>query len=558
MPHRKAQASGATVALRLGMASPRLLLLPLLLGACAPRYRTETLGSSTAGGAGVAVTQPGAHTVAWTVTTPRALRLRWTVACGAASDTGVAGESFADYEARRLAELRAEKQREKDAVASVGGALLGSVGAGATVRTPDTEASAEVHADGEAVGAAVADEIFSDDVALPPGDLGGGVLRGTITLRVDEPGACTLTVAPEDPAEDPAGVSAGFEVTRSIDLAVERAHERARRRDGALEVRGELTAALVAQGADPDYQRKRAAEVVAGLQVGVDLDVQAQAELDAQVEASSPRLDAIAVRDRLRASLIALGADPEHQRRRAAELEAELRIRAELEAQAQAEVDAELRAEAAAREEARWLRDQARREAEDARRAELEAQLQLALEVRGRLTASLLALGADPEFQRKRAAQLEVELRIRAEADARAQAEADAQLWAEGAARDRAAAERRRRLDAALSVRVELLAYLEGLGAFAQPPMPAPMDEDHGTAPADGAVWIAGEWVWRDRQWQWIAGGWSISGGGGTTTVDAGGGVGVSIDVKLPVPVIVVEDRDDPPPPRPKTRDHRD
>jgi len=536
------------------------LLLLLIAPACAARYRTETLGSGTAGGAGVTLSRPGLHTVTWAVTTPRALKLRWSLACGGATVEGSTGEAFADYEARRLAELRAEQQRERDAVAS----LVGAVGAAAVVRTPDAEASAEVHADGDAV----AEVVVSDDVALPAGDVGAGVYHGTASISAIEPGACTMTVAPEDPAEDPAGVLAEFSVTREINLAVERAQEQARRRDAALDVRGALTASLVAQGADPEHQRRLAAEREAELRIRVDVEAQAQVELDAQLAAEATvRVDveaqrlagAIAVRGRLRDSLIAQGADPELQARMLVEREAELRIRLDVEARAQAELDARLQAEAAARDEARWQREQDELHAELAVRAEIEVRVDAALEVRARLAASLIAQGADPDYQWRLRAQRDEELRLRAEAD-------DARLWAVQAERDRLGAERARRYDGAIAARLDLLAYLEGLGAFAPPPMPAPLYEDTGESPGSGSVWIAGEWVWRGRQWQWITGGWSIPSGPATvevvetvdTTVDGTSDAGVSVGVSIPVPVIVIDHRDDPPPPkRPKTRDHR-
>lgn len=531
----------------------RRLALILLLPACAARYRTETLGTGTAGGAGVTITSAGDHTVAWTVSTPRALRLDWAVACGAATASGVTGESFADYEQRRLAELRAEKEREKRAVAS----LAGMVGAAAEVRTPDGEAHVEARAD----GAVVADAVVDDTVALPAGDLGGGVYRGTTTFRVTEPGACTMTVTPEDPAADAAGVVAEFSVTRTIDLAAEQAAERTRRRDAAFEVRADLTAQLVAQGADPEHQRRLVAEREAELRVSIDLEAQAQAELEAQLRAEADAKQrshdgriAIAydVRDDLRASLIAQGADPEYQARLVAERDAELRIQADVEVRARAELQARLDAERAAREDERWRREQAKLEAEEAARLELEARLRLAYDIRARLTTDLVARGADPDHRRKLREQRDLELRLQAEADARAQAEADARLWAEAEERDRVRAERQRKLDTALAIRVELLAYLEGLGAFEKPPMPALPYEERGEPPTTTAVWIDGEWVWRGREWVWLAGGWS-------TPSDARGGISVDLGIKIPV---VIERRDDPPPPadddRPKTRDHRD
>jgi hypothetical protein len=87
--------------------------------------------------------------------------------------------------------------------------------------------------------------------------------------------------------------------------------------------------------------------------------------------------------------------------------------------------------------------------------------------------------------------------------------------------------------------------YLRWLGAIDRPPMPEPLDEEPGPPPADDAVWVAGEWVWRGA-WTWIHGGWRLP--GRILGISAGGG-------RRPQ---VRDHRDAPARPRPQTIDHRD
>jgi hypothetical protein len=281
----------------------RLWIWPsLLLVACAPRLRHDHLGNGTAvvgstataspGSGAVAITTPGTHRVNWTIQTPRALRVAWAVDCGGAVAEGVAGETFAVYRQRRLAELAAgQKKKEKVLAAVLGGAV-----AAADVETPHGGATVAVGVD----GAAVADAVVTDQVALPAGDVGAQVLTGSVTLLGGTAGVCTMRVTPEDPAEDPAGVAGEFAVTRVVDVAAEQAVARAAARDAAITTRGEVSAELVATGADPSYR--------------------------ARIEG-----DAYSARAGFAAYLVGeCGADPEHREKQEAARQAELAAKIEL------------------------------------------------------------------------------------------------------------------------------------------------------------------------------------------------------------------------------------
>jgi hypothetical protein len=291
----------------------RLWVWPsLLLVACAPRLRHDHLGHGTAvvgaaatataspGAGAVAITAPGTHRVDWSIHTPRALRVAWTVDCGGAVAAGVAGETFAEYRQRRLAELARGQEQKKAAIAAIGGAVLGGAVAAADVETAHGDGSVEVGVDGTAVGAAVADQVVSDRVALPAGDVGAQVLTGSVTLLGGTAGVCSMRIAPEDPAEDPAGVAGEFAVTRVVDVAAERAVARAAARDAAIATRSEVSVRLVAGGADPDRR--------------------------ARVEGEARH-----ARSLYAAYLVGeCGADPEHQARREAARQAELAAKIEL------------------------------------------------------------------------------------------------------------------------------------------------------------------------------------------------------------------------------------
>ncbi|MCB9560876.1 MAG: hypothetical protein H6708_10755 [Kofleriaceae bacterium] len=283
----------------------------LALTACHPRFRRETLGTGTAvlaapggggdgpsaapGGGGVTVAAPGTHEIRWAIQVPRAMRVGWTIDCGGTGQAGVAGETLEAYRERRLAELRAARDRDRRTVAAISGAALGQLGAGARVETPTGDAEAQVAVDGQAAGAAVADAVIADDVALPAGDVGAGEYRGRAEVEAPGPGACTMTLTAAD-GDDPRGVTGGFEVIRVVDTVAERRAARAEARQVAARARIDLQAALVTQGADPMAQqraRDRAdAEARAALELRLRAEADARAEAQAEVDArawSTPR-----------------------------------------------------------------------------------------------------------------------------------------------------------------------------------------------------------------------------------------------------------------------------
>jgi hypothetical protein len=539
--------------------------------ACGPRYRHETLGTGTAvvgasldggavgaspGAGGVTVSAAGQHRIDWRVQVPHAMKLAWALDCGGAQATGVAGESFEAYRDRRIAEIRAQREEEKKAIAALGGAVLGQATATADVQTPQGQGTAQVGVDGQAVGAAVADEVVSDDVQLPTGDVGPGYYGGSVTVAALAPGACTMRLAPEIETDDIAGVVAQFQVTRIVDIRAERDAARASARAAAIVVRGDLSARLIASGADPELRARQQAEARAR----AEAEAAAQYEIDLRLQAEA-----------------------------AARAEAELQVRHQTEMTAQAELDAQLRIEAEARAQiagGAWTVRQsylmylvgvcgadpdhrakeaaASAEAEARARAELEARGQLAFEARVRVTGTLIGYGADPGWRARQA-------EARALEEARAQSRLDAELQMEADYQ----AELSRRYSVALDVRAQVIGYLMMLGAIERPPMPEPMPEDPGDMPMDGGVWVAGEWTWQDAQWVWITGGWTFPDDGFSASVEVANEVRATVvdhrdepstTVRAPEPVreTVRDHRDEPapaptpPPERPKVRDHRD
>jgi hypothetical protein len=154
------------------------------------------------------------------------------------------------------------------------------------------------------------------------------------------------------------------------------------------------------------------------------------------------------------------------------------------------------------------------------------ARREVAVKARGQLSAQLVTAGAKPQA---REAHVVVDVRARAEAralyarqeylaylagkcDAKSRTES-AQVRAREANLDADAARAQARDQAALQARATLQAQLVGLGAKARPAMPPPKPEEPGTAPFDGAEWVAGYWSWEvggevGGAWEWQDGGW--------------------------------------------------
>lgn len=471
-----------------------------LVTGCAGTYRYEAAGrgearigagaeaaSAAPGGGGVAARANVRHDVIVRVSAPRAEQVAWRLQCGDDSITGVVGETAVEYQTRRLAELRAARDRERHLVGAIAGAALGQVAAQGRVATPVGDATVTARVDGQAAGAAVASAVVADDVALAPGDVGGGtyVDRTTLVPRAD--GTCGLAMWPAD-GGDPTGLVGAFEVTRVY------------RRDAELRARREV-------------------------EIG----------------------QAMAARGALRGQLITLGADVQAHAR----AEGELRAHAEAELELRGRAEAEIRLRAEAQAEVR-----ARAEAEIWGRA---------MTARGQLTAYLILQGSDPGHRRRvleAQAQAELVIRQRAEDDQR-------RRDAEAAA---IAAELGRREELAISARIRLRAILLTLGARERPPMPPPLDEDRGTAPAEDATWIDGRWQWSGAAWAWQAGYWSEVDHGGAVVgatielvsgLTAGGGRAEVVDHRAATRPAVVDHRTEvapaaPPAPAPAARDHRD
>lgn len=502
----------------------RLLLLAVSLSiGCGAGYRHETLGSRRAQvddrhasriSVAVPVTASGhVHRIAYQIDLPRALEVHYAIECPAGREQGVVGETWEAYRERRLAELERERAEQARLAGAVTGALLGSVGAGAKVETPAGQGEVTAQVDGQAAGQAVAEQALPP-VQLSPADTGAQRITRTLEVAPGS-GQCELSLWSERPEQDLSALTGSLTVTAVVDLDQEKRVRVDAARQGALAVRAEIGARLVAQGADPELRARLRAEA----KLRVDLERQRQEEARARVryereqvalrlkldrterlrlerEARQRRIElALRVRGELWAHLIALGADPD--------------LRARLEVEAKLRVAMERRRKEEARARVRYEREQAELRVRLARaeklRLEREARqrrIGLALEVRGELWAYLIAHGADPE------------LRARLQGEARLRAEAKLQLRAERArqaeeARLRAEAALMRRSRAALEARAGVMLWLTGNGAVVRPPQPEAPAETPTPSPSDSAVWVAGTFQWTGGQWVWSAGYWA-------------------------------------------------
>lgn len=553
----------------------RLLVLPLsaLALGCVTRggYVPVGAGRITTGDGGVASAAPGAGTLPPTVTVPadlpeadlridydlwlpRAMVVAWRVRCGEVVVDGAAGESFEDYRQRRLAELVAERERQRRNAAQVGAlvgqAVLGQPTVAVAASTPGASATAGVTVDGAAVGAAAGAATVSMEVTLPPDDVGAGPRHGNALLVAVPAGTCAMEVVPPDDvdAATRAAIVGSFHVARRDDPRRRRLLIADR---GAIELRGSLRASLVASGADADVERARARN---------------EARAAARLEERRLALEAAAARNE--AALAA--ADARHAR--ALELHAQAEARARLQLQAVMDTRAgmvaylgrcggdpgrraRLAAEAEAREAHAWsvaidLRGQltARLSTDVERWARARAALTgQALGVRGRLHASLVAAGADPTLRDRLLAEAAYEANQRAAAQA--------------ALDELARAEQER----------DLALGLPGPGAHAtavvevRPPMPALVIEDSGVPPGVGAVWVAGSWTWVGGRWLWTPGAWRWSPVEAGVTITIGGDhAPTTTPPRAPVrdhrasPAPAPPRAPAPAPARPRTRDHRD
>jgi hypothetical protein len=294
--------------------------------------------SNAPGSGAVAVRAGDDLEIAWTITQPRAERLRYSIECGGTFQEPVeVGETLEQYQARRLAELRAQRDRDRAVVSSVASALVPDVAAGAAVQTPTAQGHVTAGVDRHAVGDAVAANVI-DDVQLAPGDVGGGALTGVERLVASSDGTCTMIVYTDTP-----GVTGVIAVTKVVDVGAERRARDDARRTAALDARGALTASLYAAGA---RDRVAAPEPVAAVEVPRPrVDVEADVRVDLALQGS------LALRGRYVRYLVGkCHADPHHRQR-----EAERAVQ----------------------------------------------RTQLALDLRGRLYLQLVGFGADPQHRAK-------------------------------------------------------------------------------------------------------------------------------------------------------------
>jgi len=381
------------------MTIPRLFTACALMSvaACAGRYRTELVGQGTTfvqpRGTAAAPVAPeaaapfilpaggiqltrGSYDLALWFDVPRAQTIDWTVSCPGATVNGSVGETFEQYRVRRIAALRAQRDRERQQMASVTSAVVGSFAPAAHatghVDTPTGTVAVEGQAavDPNAVGGAVAAAAIDDDVQLPPGDLGQGRLKHLVHVETAGDGVCAVTAATDD-----ADVIGRYEVRRIHDLHAE-ARERAMAQTShAVEVRKRLVANLVASGASPEIRERRLqaearlrAETEARLQAEASARVQVTYEAHAQADARVRAFLGIAYDARQRYLAYLVGECHADPNRRA-------RIEAEREAKERAEIEARARID-------RELRDRE------------QVRIDIAVRARLRLTAQLLALGA--------------------------------------------------------------------------------------------------------------------------------------------------------------------
>jgi hypothetical protein len=587
-------------------------LLPL--AACAARYRTELVGqgnalvvprqAAAATADGAAVAAPGAggiqlpqgsYDLSMQFDIPRAQRIEWRVQCPGADLVGAVGEPYDAYRARRLDELRAQREREHARLVAAARSVVVEAAPPppprprgvVRVRTP----AGELIVVGSAQPAmppvspplppaVVAEPPPVEQVTeLPPGDTGRGRLGATIRVDTSAPGVCAITAATDD-----ANVLASFQVVRVHDLRAEARQTRTAQHTGAIELRTRVRSQLVAFGADETARQRRLeaqARVRAEADARAELQARARAQLElrAHVEVNARAEAELRVTAEADARRRQARIDAEDARRARLEREAWVRWNAEAPQRARAELVVRWRTQAYATRESviGWLVTQCH--ADPGRRANLELQ---ARAERDRVHAERVRIREERELQiRLRLEARDAErARIRAERDERAAREA--QLVAEL---------EHRRIDDALRVRVQLTGALVAMGARLRPPRPEAPFENPGSPPFDGARWTAGSWAWSGTQWAWTAGGWTdpdsfgATGGDVVVRVDRAPEVGPAIIVRpvvnptvtlsapdgyAPVPggevrgqgtiTIIRDHRPAPPPAYPpvRVRDHRD
>ena len=140
-------------------------------------------------------------------------------------------------------------------------------------------------------------------------------------------------------------------------------------------------------------------------------------------------------------------------------------------------------------------RREAERRAYDERaRGELQREMnrRAAIELRLRLAGRLTAMGADPDYRRKRDEQMFRDMDAEARRQGVAQREAAERVHAE--------------TQAAFDLRVLAKLRLKQLGAVDRPPCPPPLAETPPAPPFARATWIPGRHDWNGIAWVWASG----------------------------------------------------
>ncbi len=409
---------------------------------------------------------------------------------------------------------------------------------------------------------------------LPPGDLGQGVLPARTRVVTQADGVCSITAVADDPnvsaffsvtrvrdlgveeAERKQVVYVAAVDTRgrmTKQLVAYGADPAAKQR--RLEAQAKLRAEAEARrGAELARQRELEVTVNLERRQRADAEAEQRRQRRAAEEAQRKiRLDEEAAQRKIREDQRRIALEAERQRVAKAKWEAEApaRARAELLIK-QTEISIKWRLTIMA-----WLvgechADPGRRgrlvAAREQREREARLRIEIRLEIERIERERLIRIRMEEDRRERETALAEARARdearriekerLRAEAHERQERERiayientrlrTAKLDAERAEREnrdaieRARREREatelaelelRRTNEAIRVRSTMVGSLIGFGAKLRTPRPAPMQENPGGAPFDGAEWSSGRWEWISLrgEWVWRGGGWRDS-----------------------------------------------
>jgi hypothetical protein len=144
----------------------------------------------------------GSYEVALAFELPHAQVVEYAVTCPGVERRGTVGETLDAYRARRIAELRGDRDRQRAIAAGLTNAVAGD--AHADVGPVRVDANA---------GAAVA--LAIPDPPLPPGDLGARRVEASVHVVTTAAGACAISAVADDP------IAGEYRVTRIRDLDAE-------------------------------------------------------------------------------------------------------------------------------------------------------------------------------------------------------------------------------------------------------------------------------------------------------------------------------------------------